>query len=168
MDFPNSRLTVSGAFSFVNNVLLAVGACVLALMMFFTVVDIVGRYVFNRPIEGGFELVEFMMAIFVPTALVYCEEKKSHISVDLFFEKFPKLMQKIIAIFTSLLTVLYFGLICWQSYLAIGEEISTRVTSSVLMIPTYPFFIPLVVSFGMLTIFLLIHLVQLINNSGRG
>jgi len=137
---------------YIFKILLIIGTTVLALMMFFTVFDVVGRYVFNMPVEGGFELIEFMMAIFIPFALLYCEQHKSHITVDLLYDKFPKLLQRILAGITSALTVLYFSLICWQSYLAIIDELTNKITSSVLMIPTYPFFIPLVIAFGGLVV----------------
>ena len=155
-------------FDFILNLLLVAGAGVLALMMFLTVIDVVGRYVFNMPIDGGFELVEFMMAIFVPCALVYCQKKDSHITVDLLVERFPKGLQRIIAIITSLLTVMYFAMICWQSYLAIGEELANQLTSSVLLIPIYPFFVPLLVAFGMLTILLLVSFIKTVTASHRG
>jgi TRAP-type C4-dicarboxylate transport system permease small subunit len=40
-------------------------AAVLFLMMFVTAVDVVGRYVFNKPLNGGFELTEMMLAALI-------------------------------------------------------------------------------------------------------
>ena len=42
-------------------------AAVLFLMMAITAVDVAGRYVFNKPLTGGFEITELLLA-----ALIYC------------------------------------------------------------------------------------------------
>ncbi|MFK5954422.1 MAG: TRAP transporter small permease [Desulfobacterium sp.] len=139
----------------------------LALMMFFTITDVVGRYLLNMPIDGGFELIEFMMAIFVPFSLVYCEKQKAHITVDLLFQIFPGIVQRLLVIITSLLTLVYFSLICWQSYLAILEEIANRTTSSVLLLPTFPFYIPFFIAFGALAILFLINSINTLSTKGR-
>ena len=36
-------------------------------MMMITAVDVAGRYLFNKPLAGGFELTEMLLA-----ALIYC------------------------------------------------------------------------------------------------
>ena len=38
---------------------------ILLIMMFLTAMDVIFRYMFNRPITGSYELIEFMMAILV-------------------------------------------------------------------------------------------------------
>ena len=43
-------------------VLGCVSAVVLFLMMMVTAVDVIGRYLFNTPLAGGFELTEMMLA----------------------------------------------------------------------------------------------------------
>ncbi len=142
------------------NILLTIGASVLALMMFLTVVDVVGRYAFNKPIAGAFELVEFMMATFVPFAFVYCQKEKSHISVDLVVDRLPKGFQGFLDIVMTLLTIGFYGLIAWQSFYNITEEFESKMTSAVLLIPTYPFVIPASIAFVVLTLLLLLHFFQ--------
>ena len=151
----------------VVKLLLVIGAGILALMMFLTVVDVVGRYVFNMPIDGAFELTEFMMAIFVPFALVYCERQKSHIAVDLVFDKLPKAISLIIEIIVVVMTMIYFAIIGWQSVLAVGEEYANSIKSTVLLISTYPFFIPLLIAFFLLAVLLLVHLLGTLSTVKR-
>ena len=40
-------------------------ATVLFLMMMITAVDVIGRYVFNKPLAGGFEITEMLLAALI-------------------------------------------------------------------------------------------------------
>ena len=40
-----------------------VAAGILALMMFLTALDVLLRYIFNRPISGALEITEFMISV---------------------------------------------------------------------------------------------------------
>ena len=55
-----------------GRLLQAIGALVLAAMMFLGAADVILRYFFNSPISGAYELVEYMMAIIVPFGLCVC------------------------------------------------------------------------------------------------
>ena len=59
-------------------------ACVLFLMMLVTTVDVVGRYVFNRPLAGGFELTEMMLAALIYCGLPLVSKQREHIVIDTF------------------------------------------------------------------------------------
>ena len=59
-----------------------VAICVFALMAL-TFVDVVGRYVFNAPIPGGFELVEFALALSIFAAYPLIAGHKQHITVGI-------------------------------------------------------------------------------------
>ena len=66
------------------NVLLAyAGSYVLFGMMLLTIFDVIGRYVFNSPITGAFEITEAMMVTMVFFFIGYAQAKKSHVAVDL-------------------------------------------------------------------------------------
>jgi TRAP-type C4-dicarboxylate transport system permease small subunit len=55
----------------------------LALMVLLTTVDVLGRYVFNRPLRGAFELTEVLMAALIFAALPLVTLRTEHIVVDL-------------------------------------------------------------------------------------
>ena len=61
----------------------AVTALVLFALMVVTLVDVVGRYLFNAPIFGSDDLVRFGMGILVFAALPEVCRRREHISVDL-------------------------------------------------------------------------------------
>ena len=55
----------------------------LVLMMGVTVVDVFSRFVFNKPIQGSYDLVESMLLIFVFHGLGAVFIKQQHIVIDL-------------------------------------------------------------------------------------
>jgi TRAP-type C4-dicarboxylate transport system permease small subunit len=61
----------------------------LALMMLFTVVDVIGRYLINQPVRGGLELTEFLMVILIFAALPVVTGRDEHVTFDLADRFFP-------------------------------------------------------------------------------
>ena len=110
-----------------------------AAMMFLTATDVILRYVFNRPISGAYELIEYMMAVLIPFGLAYCALQGGHVSVDLLVSRFSKKTQSILGSITTLLCLGLFILITWQNVIYIGENFKSKLTSAVLFIPVYPF-----------------------------
>ena len=111
----------------------------LAMMMFLTFADVLLRYVFNSPVPGATEMIEFMMGIVVTFSVAYTAYKKSHIGVDLVIDRFPKRTRKLVACCASFLAFGLFALICWQTILLIFEDYHSNLTSAVLYLPVSPF-----------------------------
>lgn len=61
-----------------------VGAILLLTTVIVTSVDVFGRYFFNAPLRGGFELTEVLMLCFIFPAIPLVTWRGGHISVDLF------------------------------------------------------------------------------------
>ena len=76
----NAAIGVSGA---------AAGTC-LVIMMLVTVVDVGGRYFFNAPLRGGFEMTQILMAAIVYAGLPNVTLRDSHITIDLFDSVTPE------------------------------------------------------------------------------
>ena len=67
-----------------ETVLGAISATVLFLMMLLTAVDVAGRYLFNKPVVGGFELTEMMLAALIYCGLPLVSKRREHIVIDTF------------------------------------------------------------------------------------
>jgi TRAP-type C4-dicarboxylate transport system permease small subunit len=143
-----------------TRILTAIGTSILALMMFLTALDVGLRYAFNRPLAGAFELVEFMMAVLVPFCIVYCADQKGHVAVELIMDRFPKKVQQVAGIMTTFITLIFAVVIAWQNILYIFEVQASNLTSSVLLIPTYPFVAPVAIGIGAFAFILVVHLRQ--------
>ena len=59
-------------------------ATVLFVMMMITAVDVAGRYLFSKPLAGGFELTEMMLAALIYCGLPLVSKRREHIVIDTF------------------------------------------------------------------------------------
>ena len=64
-------------------VLALIGGGVLLVLMGYTVLDVVLRYVFNAPFSGSLELTEFAMSMIVFLGIAYCGWTGGHVAVDI-------------------------------------------------------------------------------------
>lgn len=71
---------VWNAFSLVLKSIMAI---VMFAMMTITAVDVAGRYLFNMPVHGGFEIVQYLMAFIVFASLPLVSATNSHLSVSM-------------------------------------------------------------------------------------
>lgn len=126
---------------------LMLASVILALMMLLTVLDVLRRYIFRSPIPGALETIEYMMAVLIPFALVVTAYDESHIGVDFIVEHLPSKLRTYLACVTNALLFALFSLIAWQSFLNAWEHYESGMTSAVLLIPHYPFAIPLAIAF---------------------
>ena len=53
-----------------------------------TFVDVVGRYALNRPLPGGFEITELLLATIIFAGLPMVSAERTHIAVDLLTERY--------------------------------------------------------------------------------
>lgn len=76
----NETTASSGAL---ERILMPWSAIVMLIMMLVTVVDVVGRYVFSSPLQGGFEITEILLALIIFAGLPVVSQTNTHITVDL-------------------------------------------------------------------------------------
>lgn len=102
-------------------------AAVLFAMMLLTCADVAGRYFLNRPIIGGFELTEMLLAALIFTALPLVTLRNEHVTVDLFDSVTPARLLRIQHLIASLIGALCTAYLAWrlgvraESMLAAGQ-----------------------------------------------
>ncbi len=133
---------------------------ILTAMMFLTAVDVCMRYLFNSPVTGSFELVEFMMVLLIPFSIVFCASENSHVQVDIIVERFPKGIRSFFTFAANLFSLVLFVLITWQTVIYVIEEYDSKLTSAVLYIPVYPFIGALALAFAILSSLILAELMN--------
>ena len=57
-------------------------SAILLAMVLLTFVDVVGRYVFNRPVRGGFELTELGLLVLIFAGLPLVSHAGEHVTMD--------------------------------------------------------------------------------------
>ncbi|MCE8025760.1 TRAP transporter small permease [Billgrantia aerodenitrificans] len=97
---------------------LTLAALFLLLMALHVTLDVALRYLLGKSFPGTLEVVSFyymVAVVFLP--LAYVELKREHISVDVLVGRLPASLQLILYLFACSLGLLYFGMLCYQSYL---------------------------------------------------
>lgn len=89
-------------------------ALLLFAMMAITFVDVVGRYVFSRPVPGGFEIVQYLMALVVFASLPLTTAADSHLSVTVIPPRTAGAVGLIHKFFIRALSLITLGLITWR------------------------------------------------------
>ena len=113
-------------------------AVVLFLMMMLTAVDVTGRYLFNRPINGGFELTEMMLAALIYCGLPLVSKRREHILVDTFDPFMSARFRHVLDVLADLLCALTLAGLGYLIFRRAARVAEYGDTTSVLRLPLAP------------------------------
>ncbi|HEY5322985.1 MAG TPA: TRAP transporter small permease [Caldimonas sp.] len=116
----------------------ATSAAVLFLMMAITAIDVTGRYVFNKPLPGGFEMTELLLAALIYCGLPLVSWRREHIVIDTFDRYFSPRLKRALDVVAEV--------ICAATLSGVGYLIFRRAarvaeygdTTNVLKLPLAP------------------------------
>lgn len=91
-----------------------VAGILLFFIMAVTVIDVVGRYLFNSPLPGGFEITQFLMAALIYSALPSVSRQESHITIDLLDPFTPAAVIPVRQVLVNLIAAVCMGIIAWK------------------------------------------------------
>ena len=129
----------------VNTWLAKAGGYVLLCMMVLTISDVIGRYFFNSPVTGAYEITEVMMVTIVFLFIGYTQAQKAHISIDFVIRLLPQKMRMTIDIVTHLVSLFIMILIAWMNILRCLELMRINEVTPILHVPISPFFLILAI-----------------------
>ena len=137
-----------------------VGQITLMAMVMLTIVDIILRRIFNRPLSSSLELSQVMLVIVVFSSVVYCGIQRSHVRIDALTSRFSPKMQAVLNSITGLFGVLLFSAMGWGSIVLAMDKLANQSVTGILPIPVYPFV--LLVAFGsiLLALILLVRFID--------
>ena len=108
-------------------------------MMMLTVVDVIGRYIFNNPIPGSAEVIGLMMGVLVFGTLPLASLRNEHILIDVLdnflFPGARKRVQQVVFQFASAMVMAF---IAWRLWIKAAELASYRDTTMFLQVPLAP------------------------------
>lgn len=119
-------------------VLAGVSAVLILLLIGVTCVDVVGRYLFNRPFGGAYELTQILLAALVFAALPLTSADGGHVEVDLALHLLPRPVQSLLgrlAAGVSAVVLVYFA---WRLALIGLDQLHDGARSASLAIPMAP------------------------------
>ncbi len=137
-----------------SNILSLIGVALLFILMLQGVADVIGRYVFNKPLIGTMERAEVLLALTVLLAWGYTQLAKAHIDVTFFVSRLPHRAQALVNIITTFLALVLFSLIMWQGVVIAKAYHEAGRLIYVIHWPLAPF--QLVVSLGALVVCLVL------------
>jgi len=120
---------------------LGLGACILlGLMLLLYGVNVVGRYVFNRPLLGAEDFIDMGMAGLVFLALSYTALKKGHVRVELLTPHLPSRVRAITGSISLLLGAGFWAIVGWQAGVRTWTYLFKQGESTdIIRIPLAPF-----------------------------
>ena len=75
------------------NLLSMVAGVMVAIMMFITTIDVIGRYFFNEPLFAAFEVTEILMGLLIFAGLPLATAARENITISVLTEMFPPRVQ---------------------------------------------------------------------------
>jgi TRAP-type C4-dicarboxylate transport system permease small subunit len=147
------------------------GSVAMCLMAVIVTVDVTGRFLFNKPLRGGIEIVEELMVCVIFLMLAYVTEAEKHIKVDIFIslmeQKAPRL-SRIISFVFDLLILLVLAMLTWQGFNGGLKAMGSGEVTDSLHIPHYPFRFVLTAGFAAAFLSLLSKLIRKFADPRKG
>ena len=133
-------------------------AVLLFVMMVLTFVDVWGRYFFNAPVPGGFEVTELMMATLIFAGLPLVTAGNEHVAVDLLDYCMPHGLKKFRDMLVNLACAGMLAVLSYRLWIKASEQLSYGDQTAILNIPAAPvtYFMSISTAFSALILLALI------------
>jgi TRAP-type C4-dicarboxylate transport system permease small subunit len=153
----------------ISRTMAAIGAVSLFVMMAITVIDVGGRNIFLRPLEGSFELIGFMLIIAGSWGMGYCQILGMNIRIGLFVDKFPRLGKFLLWILTLLLSGVIAVLVAWQELVKTADLFTSKLgnITDTLGLPLWPFTLMLAIGFIWAGFVFFVEIAQQFSREGK-
>ncbi len=113
-------------------------AAFLLAMAVITVIDVVGRYFLNTPLPGGYEIVQYLMALSVFAALPLATRAESHLTVTLFVDRLSGRPRRVHRFIILAISATALALLAWRMGVQAQVLGRTGAASGSLRIPLAP------------------------------
>jgi TRAP-type C4-dicarboxylate transport system permease small subunit len=143
---------------------------VLFLMMVFIGIDVVGRYLFNKPIPGSIDFVTVMMVILVFPALGYLTMLDGQVRTDIIYEKFSKRGKGICDIPNTLFALFFLVMMTWQLGARVVGSITNPpgISTAYFQWPHAPFMVIGTLGLALMGLEVLVQLVHAVDDAIHG
>jgi TRAP-type C4-dicarboxylate transport system permease small subunit len=113
--------------------------CGILVMMFVTLVDVVGAKLLGLPFPGAMEITQVTQVVVLAGALAFTQISSRHVRVELVTMRLPKRIRASINGFTSLVGLGLFILVAWGGFKLTQMFMTKGEVSGTILIPFYPF-----------------------------
>jgi len=129
---------------YVEKLFIGIGGVLFMALMFLGAADVIGRYFFNKPIQGTLEASELMMGGMILLGWAYTMQINGHVKVDLVVNRYNPRAKAIANIVALILGLGLFCLVFWQSLILAIRFVNEHRVFQILPGPAgpYHFFVP--------------------------
>jgi len=106
---------IGRSFLFVEESLIIVAGMLVVVMMAVTMADVVMRSFFNKPLEGAYEITEFMMGAVVFLGLAYMQRTKEHLAIEILTDRMSPRVRSVVRASGYLVALALFSAIAYES-----------------------------------------------------
>jgi tripartite ATP-independent transporter DctM subunit len=146
MSFDETLTSLEGISFSVTRFINALGVFFLAATMVLITVDVFSRFVFNRPIEGRLEIVEFMLVLTILFGIPYTTIRKQHVCIDIVTSRLPGKTRFTLESLMMFIALILSVLVVWRTVEYAMLKGRMNEMSAIFHLPIQPFV--LVVAFG--------------------
>ena len=100
-----------------------ISAVFLCVMMVLTVVDVVGRYVFNAPLAGATEMTELLLSAVIFIGLPAATLDREHVTVDFLTDRLNGGIERVRVPAIALLSAVIMAVVAWRLWV-MGDQIA--------------------------------------------
>ena len=135
-----------------------IAGAVLVLLMLLTTADVVGRYFFNAPLTGVFDLTQFAVLIMTFLSFAYCAYHGAHVAIELLYNRLGRTVQRVLDPAINLAGCALFALIAWRAAVQSVDVREFAEASQLLTIPFFPFYWVLAFGAGLMALVLALRI----------
>ncbi|WP_339115168.1 TRAP transporter small permease [Thioclava sp. GXIMD2076] len=121
-----------------HTVLAVLGGILLMAMMGLTVVDVVGRYLFNAPLKGAAELTELLLCATIFLGLPAVALRNEHVTVDLVTDAMPDRWQPWRRMACGIFSAVVLGVVTWRIWVYADQIAGYGGATTNLLLPIAP------------------------------
>lgn len=114
------------------------GSIMLLVMMAMTIIDVIGRYVFNSPLSGAGELTELLLVSVIFMGLPAVTLEREHVTVDLVTARMPSWLERWRVLAIGIVSAVTLVVIGWQLGIHAGRIGAYGDVTTTLRIPISP------------------------------
>jgi TRAP-type C4-dicarboxylate transport system permease small subunit len=128
-------------------------------MMLLTTADAAGRYIFNRPVTGAYEITtNYLMVASIFLAMAYAYRGGANIRVTFMADRLPRQVKLIVNHFVQVVSMLYCGVLVFATFKHALRNLATDTTLSSIAIPQGPAYVLVPVGLFFTTLLMLLDL----------
>ena len=128
------------------------GGLLLVGVMGMTVVSVLGRYLFNAPVPGDYEITELAIGIAAFAFFPYCHITNANIVVELFTGRMPARWKAALDAVHNITFAIVAGLIAWRLFIGGMHKFADGETTMFLGIPIHWAYFSAVLGASLLTV----------------